>query len=817
MNLPKPTSLKYNELLNKIETGKLKIPQFQRDFVWDIQNSAKLLDSIIKGYPIGTFILWKTDERLKMIGELGKLVLREPEPNEKVEYVLDGQQRITSLYVALRGETVGKSDYTKIYINLEADGDDDIIITDVSEMNESSYIPFQKLLNSEIMDFVELFGNDKEKIKLIDTYRHHIADYDFSAIEVTDVPIEIATEIFTRINIGGKSLTVFEIMCAKIFDKSLGFDLSDKFDEFIDSLSNINFDTIPPSIPLQLIGLISRKSCKSSVILSLKKDEVINQWDSATKALKSAIDFMRSSFGVQNSKLLPYDVLLIPIAYYVHKTKCVSPTGTHAKYLSDMFWRYSLMQRYNNGTEGKLATDISIVDEVINGNEYKPAVSVDLSEKYLKDNGSFRMGKGITKAIICFLLSQQPLRLDAENQKIIVDEKELVKGNGKNYHHFFPRAYMRKNGFEDEIVDNIVNIIIVDDYTNKYRIKDKAPSEYIREFSEINKKIGVSLASHFIGDLESFGIKTNNYNEFFSKRAEWINQELSKLMCLDSEVIPDIDEEVEVLDLTAKEAYTALWNLLDVALKKENNPIAINVLSTSRVQSSSIIPSKIDLRFLASTQYQNISCELIFRDESIFNQLLIQKSDFEGLCGIKNLVWSDQTAKTKKIILDFNKPINVLDKSKHNKCVEWFIEIGVDLKEAIELFAEDMNIGKGIAPVSVENPEMVMCIARTIKAAGLYHGKRIGFEVLKDSTVKLSTKAYGASQRKRDELINDGILVVTNDGKAVFKQDYMFTTPSQAADVVLGGSNNGWIVWKNVSGEKTLDAMYRNVLSNKCL
>ena len=64
---PKPDSKKYSDLITELQNGIIKVPKFQRDFVWSIDKTAKLLDSILKGYPIGTFILWQTDERLNDI------------------------------------------------------------------------------------------------------------------------------------------------------------------------------------------------------------------------------------------------------------------------------------------------------------------------------------------------------------------------------------------------------------------------------------------------------------------------------------------------------------------------------------------------------------------------------------------------------------------------------------------------------------------------------------------------------------------------------------------------------------------------------
>ncbi|GGM40454.1 hypothetical protein GCM10011351_28280 [Paraliobacillus quinghaiensis] len=71
MYQPDPQSITFSTLIHDIDKGIIKIPQFQRDFVWSKEQSAKLLDSIIKGYPIGTFIVWETDERLRSIRNIG--------------------------------------------------------------------------------------------------------------------------------------------------------------------------------------------------------------------------------------------------------------------------------------------------------------------------------------------------------------------------------------------------------------------------------------------------------------------------------------------------------------------------------------------------------------------------------------------------------------------------------------------------------------------------------------------------------------------------------------------------------------------------
>ncbi len=127
MNLPEPQSVTFPSLFDQIRHGSIKIPQFQRDFVWSKAQSARLLDSVIKGYPIGTFILWSTHERLRSIRNLGGVDLPDTPPGNAVKYILDGQQRLTSLFVTLNGLTIKREehsdDYGDLWLDLEASED----------------------------------------------------------------------------------------------------------------------------------------------------------------------------------------------------------------------------------------------------------------------------------------------------------------------------------------------------------------------------------------------------------------------------------------------------------------------------------------------------------------------------------------------------------------------------------------------------------------------------------------------------------------------------------------------------------------------
>ena len=268
---PKPDSKKYSDLINEIQKGIIKIPKFQREFVWSIDKTAKLLDSILKGYPIGTLILWQTDERINDIKNVGNLEIPETPEGTKVQYVLDGQQRITSLFAAYLGAQIKKtgekkiSDYSGIVVNLDktlGENDDQVI---TAEPTGEKYISLFDVLNFNYSKAKELSEDFSEgELELIDGYCTAFKTYEFSTVVLRKEDIDSAIEVFTRINTGGQTLTLFEIMSAKTYDEAQKFDMQAKWESFIKELEAIKYEGVSSTVILSLLSLVlSRtKECK---------------------------------------------------------------------------------------------------------------------------------------------------------------------------------------------------------------------------------------------------------------------------------------------------------------------------------------------------------------------------------------------------------------------------------------------------------------------------------------------------------------------------------------------------------------------------
>ena len=93
-----PAAVKIDKLITRIEDGDIKIPAFQRGFVWTQEQIVALLDSIYHDYPIGSILLWNSKERLKSIRNVAGILLPERAPDYPINYVLDGQQRLSTIY-----------------------------------------------------------------------------------------------------------------------------------------------------------------------------------------------------------------------------------------------------------------------------------------------------------------------------------------------------------------------------------------------------------------------------------------------------------------------------------------------------------------------------------------------------------------------------------------------------------------------------------------------------------------------------------------------------------------------------------------------
>lgn len=559
MNQPNPSSKNYEDLLAEIRTGRIKIPQFQRNFVWERDRSARLLDSILKGYPIGTFILWKTRERLRAVKNIGGIDLPDPPAGDYTQQVLDGQQRLTSLFAALEGAKLHRDtseesatkdskvdDFGLITVDLSVDpnSDEPIVYSSPSEVPVGhEQVAFKDLRTAEAYELASRFNQDL--LKKFAALKQRLTTYRFSTIEIADVSLDVATEVFTRLNVGGKPLTVFEIMVAKTWDEKADFDLAKKAEDLNSALRKGHFGELDPTVLMHAVSAVAIQSIKKVDILAMSRGDFIAAWSKAEVALRSAVDFCRTDLAIPVRGLLPYERSLIPLAYFFSRHP-YNPSGEAKARLIDLFFRIGLGERYSGPVETNLAQDLKVVDDIIAGRPSTFDWGVGTSAEFILKNGAFRAGKAYIKTLLCVLASAGPKSFRTGG-KISLGNTMLKHRNGKNYHHFFPVAFVQKHLPSVAYpVNHVGNITLVDGDLNRRAISARRPSEYLAAFKLENPEFDASLASHLIDPVE-MGVWDDAYDTFLLKRCEAISRELRKFII--SQPV-DSNEAVELIDST---------------------------------------------------------------------------------------------------------------------------------------------------------------------------------------------------------------------------------------------------------------------------
>ena len=304
---PNNLSQSYTELFVGIDRGLIKIPKFQREFVWAKEQTASLIDSLIKGFPIGAFTYWQTTDELRHIKDIDNHRLPHVPEGHPVSYVLDGQQRITSLYAVKKGIVYDRKgetqiDYRDICIDLSLDPESDEPVVFPSPSKSTSCISVYDLLNKSMRRIFRKYPDDADQAK-IEIYKQRLENYSFPLVVIgTQYPIDIATEVFTRINTGGTELHLFEIIVAKTYSESRKFDLANEYDRLMSGgsgdekcLAHVHYDTVDSATVLRCVALHLGPETRRREILRIDRNDFIDAWPEVKKGIFAAVTFFRRS------------------------------------------------------------------------------------------------------------------------------------------------------------------------------------------------------------------------------------------------------------------------------------------------------------------------------------------------------------------------------------------------------------------------------------------------------------------------------------------------------------------------------------------
>ena len=580
------TEFTVTQLIDKIDTGELGLPELQRPFVWKNTKIRDLFDSMMSGYPVGYLMLWECPDlsKKKSIGAEAKNY------DDPKEVIIDGQQRLTSLYAVMKGKTVIDSNFSernitisfcpllsKFEVGTAAIKNDPEWIYNLSDLFTSStssrYIRkfLTALEDHRTNEGFELTDDEQERIEMNIEAVFSLRNYKFPIFMIkSNADEESVSQVFVRINSGGTSLkqndfiltllsvhweegrrriesfckdsTVYSAGASTAFN-SIGIEISPQ--DIIRTVMAYAFNRARLMYAYKLLrgadldnkGTISRELMEHNFsVLREKLPDVINpgNWHEFLKAVMRAGYLFDGLISSDNAIFYTYAM------YLIAKYRFNAPANVNGNIASLWFFHALLSSLYTGGSTETIAENhLNALKTFSSLEEYRRFVLDRVTERLTDDffavtlpgsEGLAKSGSG-NNAWYAYVAS-----LNILGTKILFSRSSLPvshlfmpgsDGTRKSLekHHLFPKAYLKAQGCTDTQINQMANYAYID-WTDNMSILDEAPAKYY-------PKVCVGMSAEDISRMEEenalpHGWENMTYDEFLLQRRKLMAQIIRK-------------------------------------------------------------------------------------------------------------------------------------------------------------------------------------------------------------------------------------------------------------------------------------------------
>lgn len=476
-------SLSIRKIISQIASGAIRIPSFQRGFVWEPEDVAFFMDSLYKQYPVGAILLWRTREKLNTERQLGRFTLPDPVKDYPIDYVLDGQQRLTSIFSVFQTDLLPEEDagWMDIYYIIGSDKNSQqsaFIALSEEDIDLDKYFPMRALF--DIIFYRKATENLPDSVVIE-------IDELLTVFQETAIPVQLMeTEdkgnvaiVFERVNRAGVPLDSFQLLTA--WSWSTDFDLQDKLDELSAELSECGFEGLAENQDLLMkcfTGYILGKTSPSA-IMDLDGDMIGQNFVAIKSGIKSAIDFLKKELHIHSLNYLPYPAMLVSLVKFFgsNKKNGSSFCDEQRKQLIRWFWRSCFSRRYSSGVNSAHETDLLAMEKLIENKNYNiSSFKCEIPDYFFTDN-IFNITSVNTKTYIALLASKYPKSfISGANVDL---SKTLQIASAKEFHHIFPDKFLQRQGKKRKQIYQLANFCFLSNADNQ-KIKDKDPKEYMK-------------------------------------------------------------------------------------------------------------------------------------------------------------------------------------------------------------------------------------------------------------------------------------------------------------------------------------------------
>lgn len=572
--LPTSNDTNLSQLLAEVASGKMQLPEFQRDWTWDDNRIRGLIASLTQGYPMGAIMRLAYGNpdirfRYRTIEGVGDVDV-EPE-----FLILDGQQRMTSIYQALyskkpvrtstdKGKEIERYYYIEIGKCLDENEDrvDAIVAVPADRRLKENFdrdvvldLSTRELEIERMMFPVNIMFDDTEKMNWTVAFMTHyagsaeatalftsfneevlsvVSSYKLPVITLDrSTPRVAVCKVFENVNTGGVPLTVFELVTAMFATRD--FDLRKDWracrrkivgegSQFkTDLLEGIDETAFLTAVTLYSSYMRKRKigsgsvSCKKKDVLALEYEDYRTSRDAVLDGFEIARELLLTYECVYRRRDLPYATQLIPlsaICAVLGRKRCAEPNVIKA--ISRWYWCGILGEMYGGANETRYANDI---EDVIDDVEGRPSQSRTVNAAFFSATRLLTLRTRLSAAYkgIMALLYKAKCR-DLMNDTTM-DVVNSITG-APDIHHIFPEAYCEKAGILRERYDCVVNKTPVLYATNR-SIGGSAPSVYLpRILSKVGDMDEADLRNRVESHQASYDmLRSDDFDGFFLDRA----------------------------------------------------------------------------------------------------------------------------------------------------------------------------------------------------------------------------------------------------------------------------------------------------------
>jgi hypothetical protein len=527
--------MEIQKLLDQVETKSIVLPEFQREYVWSEEQAKQLLVSLLNQYPTGSILLWDTTEPPEIKNEA------KHDHGGQYSVILDGQQRITTLYLFI------KNDLPPFYTEKDIEHDPRGLRFNL-ETGNFQYYQKQKMENNplwqkvidcfagkvDIFDVAENMerSSDKEFLKSLNENLNRLKDILKNDYPIQNVPptagIDEAIDVFDRINSQGTPLTDAELVLAHISGKwpEVRSTIKNKQQEYKKAGFDFDLDFFTRCIVVTLTGSAVYKSMTYEIYEKFDAQDYEQTWNELSKKLDLLIPIIKDEAYIDGTNDLTTNNVFIPlIAYLVKHGNFVNNYVKHGF----LYWMLLAFTwgRYSGQTDQRLDRDVFIA-------QTSPNPVADLVAELEDQRGRIEVrpadleGRGAGHPLhrMLYIVSKWKHAPDLFNGGVIKDTF------GDYYsiqsHHIFPKNVLYNNGYDSQNhldkkkVNEIANRAFITRDSN-YGISDKRPDEYLKDVANEYLKKHMIPSNKKLWEVE-------NYETFIETRRQTLADAINEFI-----------------------------------------------------------------------------------------------------------------------------------------------------------------------------------------------------------------------------------------------------------------------------------------------